>query len=141
MKLSEQIITQAERYERTRAFSLSHPYKIELSNIHKELFGAGVNTSCNTCVASALSKVYQEYKKQEIPKVKKEDIEVSNSREAKEEDNFEEPVYKFTGVKQYERKELKPMKVAELRKIAEELNIEIDGKPNKAELIKLIINQ
>lgn len=163
MQLSEEIKQQAERYEKTGAFHLSHPQKVELSNTHKELFGGGVNTSCNTCVATALSKVFNELKR-----IEKQDAELQEmhsneihipSEGVKSEKYYTKPIEdeeleerlldnpaeeiktEFKGVKEYTLKELKPLKVAELKKIAKEVGAEVIGKQTKTEIIKSIIKK
>ena len=156
MQLSKEIKAQAERYEKKGAFSLSHPQKVELSNLHKELFGGGVNTSCATCVAKALSLVYNKLKEKEelveavTEHVTKEDERppiVIHSEEAnkKQEETIEaikeDFVKQFKGVKEYTLKELKPLKIADLKKIAEEVGVEVIGKQSKTQIIKSIINR
>lgn len=151
MQLSKEIKAQAERYEKTGAFHLSHPQKVELSNIHKELFGGGVNTSCATCVATALSLVYNKLKerneklKKDIQESEPVIIIFSEEENKKQEETIEaikeDFVKQFKGVKEYTLKELKPLKIAELKKIAEGLEIEVVGKQTKAEIIKSIINK
>lgn len=65
-----------DQWSRTRSVRMSHKEKTELSNLHKEHFGKGVNTSCASCVMKALDRVAPLFnvKKMAKPKIS----EVSN---------------------------------------------------------------
>lgn len=130
MNISEGLLTQMKRYEKTGAFQVNHNLAVELSNLNKEIRGGGLNYSCKTCVAEALSFVYGKYKEQEKPK-----------QEPKKKETTEQPEEvkkEFKGVEQYDFKSLKKMKVADLKQFAKDKNIELTG-TTKAEIIKEIL--
>ena len=57
MKISDELIQQADRYSATRSFSLNSAMKRELSDWYKAMGFGKLNIGCSTCVRNAMGKL------------------------------------------------------------------------------------
>ena len=57
MKVSDELIQQADRYSATRSFSLNSAMKRELSDWYKAMGFGKLNVGCSTCVRNAMGKL------------------------------------------------------------------------------------
>ena len=57
MNISNELKEQAERFSRTRSFSLNAPLKKELNQWHISAGHGKINLGCPTCVRNAMSKL------------------------------------------------------------------------------------
>jgi hypothetical protein len=59
MKVSEELKEQADRFSKTRSFSLNAPLKRELSDWYKSAGHGKLNAGCSTCIRNAMGKLVQ----------------------------------------------------------------------------------
>ena len=59
MKVSNELIQQAERYSSTRSFALNAGMKRELSDWYKAAGHGKLNAGCSTCIRNAMGKLLQ----------------------------------------------------------------------------------
>ena len=57
MKISDELIQQADRYSSTRSFALDSTLKKELAQWHKAMGFGKLNIGCSTCVRNAMGKL------------------------------------------------------------------------------------
>lgn len=57
MKVSDQLIQQAERYSKTKSFSLNSEMKKELNQWHISMGFGKLNLACSTCIRNGMSKL------------------------------------------------------------------------------------
>jgi hypothetical protein len=57
MKVSDELIKQAERYSSTRSFALNVAMKKELSDWHKAMGFGKLNIGCSTCIRNAMGRL------------------------------------------------------------------------------------
>ena len=57
MKVSEELKEQADRFSKTRSFSLNAPLKRELSDWYKATGHGKLNAGCSTCIRNAMGKL------------------------------------------------------------------------------------
>jgi len=57
MKVSDELLQQAERYSSTRSFALNAGMKRELSDWYKAMGFGKLNIGCSTCVRNAMGKL------------------------------------------------------------------------------------
>lgn len=57
MKISEELIQQADRYSSTRSFALSAGLKKELAEWYKAMGFGKLNVGCSTCIRNAMGKL------------------------------------------------------------------------------------
>ena len=57
MKVSDELIQQADRYSSTRSFSLNAGMKRELSDWYKAMGFGKLNVACSTCIRNAMGKL------------------------------------------------------------------------------------
>jgi hypothetical protein len=57
MNISNELKEQAERFSRTRSFSLNAPLKKELNQWHISAGHGKINLGCATCLRNAMSKL------------------------------------------------------------------------------------
>ena len=57
MKVSDALKQEAERYSKTRSFSLNSNLKKELAEWHKASGHGKLNIACSTCVRNGMSKL------------------------------------------------------------------------------------
>jgi hypothetical protein len=59
MKVSEELLQQADRFSKTRSFSLNAPLKRELADWYKAAGHGKLNIGCATCIRNAMGKLLQ----------------------------------------------------------------------------------
>lgn len=59
MKVSEELQQQADRFSKTRSFSLDSALKKELGAWYKESGFGKLNVGCSTCIRNAMGKLVQ----------------------------------------------------------------------------------
>lgn len=57
MKVSDELIQQADRYSATRSFSLNSAMKRELSDWYKAMGFGKLNVACSTCIRNGMGKL------------------------------------------------------------------------------------
>ena len=57
MKVSDELLDQADRYSKTRSFALNSSMKRELSDWHKAAGHGKLNIACSTCIRNGMSKL------------------------------------------------------------------------------------
>lgn len=57
MKISDELIQQADRYSSTRSFALDSTLKKELSQWYKAMGFGKLNVACSTCIRNAMGKL------------------------------------------------------------------------------------
>ena len=57
MKISDELIQQADRYSATRSFSLNSAMKRELSDWYKAMGFGKLNVACSTCIRNGMGKL------------------------------------------------------------------------------------
>ena len=57
MKVSDELIQQADRYSTTRSFALNSAMKRELSDWHKAMGFGKLNIGCSTCIRNGMGKL------------------------------------------------------------------------------------
>ena len=57
MKVSDELIQQAERYSSTRSFALDSTLKKELSQWYKAMGFGKLNVACSTCIRNGMGKL------------------------------------------------------------------------------------
>ena len=57
MKISDELIQQADRYSTTRSFSLNSAMKRELSDWYKAMGFGKLNVACSTCIRNGMGKL------------------------------------------------------------------------------------
>jgi hypothetical protein len=57
MKISDELIQQADRYSSTRSFALDSTLKKELAQWYKAMGFGKLNIGCSTCVRNAMGKL------------------------------------------------------------------------------------
>ena len=115
--ISEELLTQVQRYQRSRSFALNEMMKEELAVWYKLQKQATLNKKCGTCIRNAMNdlvKWYQEDKAQEVKPAK----------------------IQFIGVKQ--ERPLDKMSYNDLKALAQERGLKMGQAPKKAELIKAL---
>ena len=59
MKISDELIQQADRYSSTRSFALDSILKKELAKWYKAMGFGKLNIGCSTCVRNAMGKLFK----------------------------------------------------------------------------------
>lgn len=57
MKVSDELLEQADRFSKTRSFALNAPLKKELAEWHKAAGHGKLNIGCSTCIRNGMSKL------------------------------------------------------------------------------------
>ena len=57
MKVSDELIQQAERYSKTRSFALNSELKKELNQWHISMGFGKLNIACSTCIRNGMGKL------------------------------------------------------------------------------------
>lgn len=57
MKVSDELLDQADRYSKTRSFALNSAMKRELSDWHKAAGHGKLNIACSTCIRNGMGKL------------------------------------------------------------------------------------
>ena len=57
MKVSDELLEQADRFSKTRSFALNAPLKKELADWYKAAGHGKLNIGCATCIRNAMSKL------------------------------------------------------------------------------------
>ena len=57
MKISDELIQQADRYSSTRSFALDSTLKKELSQWYKAMGFGKLNVACSTCIRNGMGKL------------------------------------------------------------------------------------
>ena len=117
MKVSDNLIYQAEQFSKTRSFSLDMQLKNELSKIYYDLGHGVLNKNCSTCVRIAMDRLNAEIAKQGLPRLI-------------------QPVH-FTGIKM-EVFNPEKMKYQDLRKFVKNKGIKTEKNPSFEDLIKAL---
>jgi len=67
MKISDELMTQVDRYRKTKSFAVNQIMKKEMSEIYKSQNWGALNLSCGVCLRDAFNKIIREL---ETPKPK-----------------------------------------------------------------------
>ncbi len=59
MKVSDELIQQADRFSKTRSFALDAPLKRALADWYKAMGHGKLNIGCATCIRNAMGKLLQ----------------------------------------------------------------------------------
>lgn len=114
--ISDDLYTQAMRYQKSRSFALNGNLQQELATWYKATKGTDLNKRCGTCIRNAMNDLLrwiQEEKNQEIKPAK----------------------IQFIGVKQYN---YDTMSYNDLKALAQERGLKMGQAPKKADLIKAL---
>lgn len=57
MKISDELLQQADRFSKTRSFALNAGIKRELSDWYKSMGFGKLNVACSTCIRNAMGKL------------------------------------------------------------------------------------
>lgn len=57
MKVSDELLEQADRFSKTRSFALNAPLKKELAEWYKAAGHGKLNIGCSTCIRNGMSKL------------------------------------------------------------------------------------
>jgi hypothetical protein len=98
MKVSVELLYQANQFSRTRSFSLNNTMKDELGKIYHDLGHGVLNKKCATCVRIAMDRLNHELLRGDLPALCQNiDVKPTN----------EKPTLHFIGVKQKTFNELR----------------------------------
>ena len=111
--ISEELKTQAERYQRSRSFALNDRLKADLSVWYTQHKAAKLNTGCSTCIRNAMRDLCHYIQ----------DLKANEEKPAK---------IQFIGVKQYNYDALS---YNQLKAAAKEKGLDLGQAPKKSELL------
>jgi hypothetical protein len=129
MKVSEDLLYQANQFSKTRSFSLNMELKNELAKIFHELGHGVLNKNCGTCVRIAMDRLNNELLRGDLPALIK-DIKTKDVKS---------PLH-FVGIKM-EAFNPEKMKYQELRKFVKNKGIKTEKNPTFEQLIELLKNE